>query len=211
MGDIKIPHVVQRAHEVFTMVSAPTTLSIKRSPVVSSPVLGMLIFILTEIMVFASFISAFNIIKSGFNNWPPLGQPRLPVEITAFNSLFLIASGWLIYLAYKCFGKGEPNSKVKKYFLWALFSGLLFVLLQGMEWGRLIGYGLTMTSSVYGSFFYLIIGTHALHVLGAIIGLVLVYRRLVCGSLKTETFAAMQAFWFFVVALWPVLYVLVYL
>ena len=175
--------------------------AVRKTPVLSSQVLGMLIFILTEIMIFASFISAFTIIKSGFTNWPPLGQPRLPVLATAFNSLFLFASAWTILMSHRD----------KRFFLITLILGLSFVLLQGREWFHLLRYGLTLTSSVYGSFFYLIIGFHALHVLIAVAALSLMYLRFSRGNLKNEAFKAVKIFWFFVVILWPVLYGLVYL
>lgn len=185
--------------------------TVKREPIISSAVLGMFIFILTEVMVFASFISAFNIIKSSFTNWPPLGQPRLPLEITAVNSLFLLASAWWLHQSQSYFKKEQGSARVRKYCLTALLLGVLFVMIQGVEWIRLMRYGLTLTSSIYGSFFYLIIGTHALHVLFAILALFISYRKLLKNELKQDTFAAMKAFWFFVVGLWPVLYWLVYL
>lgn len=174
---------------------------VKKTSVLSSPVLGMIIFILTEVMIFASFISAHTIVKSGFTNWPPMGQPRLPVMATAFNSLFLFASAWTIMM----------TRRHKNFFLLTLVLGLSFVLLQGREWFHLLAYGLTLTSSVYGSFFYLIIGFHALHVLVAVSALSFIYWRFVRGNLKDETFLAVKIFWFFVVGLWPILYWLVYL
>jgi heme/copper-type cytochrome/quinol oxidase subunit 3 len=48
----------------------------KKEPLISSPLLAALIIIFTEAMIFSSFISAFTILKSGFTNWPPMGQPR---------------------------------------------------------------------------------------------------------------------------------------
>ncbi|MDP7105628.1 MAG: cytochrome c oxidase subunit 3, partial [Roseibacillus sp.] len=86
-----------------------------------------------------------------------------------------------------------------------------FVLFQGFEWVRLIKFGLTMKSSTYGSFFYLIIGTHALHAVAALVVLVLVYRNLKRKTLAPENFWAAQVFWYFVVGIWPILYILVYL
>ncbi len=182
---------------------------VKKEPIISTPLLATLIFIFTEMMIFSSFISSFAIIKSGFENWPPLDQPRLPVFATAINSIFLIVSGFLLQVAYQQFVSGRKF--VKALFVWALILGLIFVLGQGYEWTRLIGFGLTMTSSVYGSFFYMIIGAHALHVLIGAVALFLMYKRLVRGSLTRPAFAAMRAYWFFVVLLWPVLYGLVYL
>ena len=46
--------------------------------------------------------------------------------------------------------------------------GALFLAIQGSEWARLIRFGLTMTSSLYGGMFYLIVGAHALHLIVAV-------------------------------------------
>ena len=62
-------------------------------PLIDSRQFGMLIFIVTEVMFFASLVSAYLIIRSGLEEWPPWGQPRLPVWSTAFNTLVLVASG----------------------------------------------------------------------------------------------------------------------
>lgn len=171
----------------------------------------MVFFIFTEVMVFASFISAYTIVKSSFTNWPPMGQPRLPIVATAVNSLFLIASGYYLNVAYKKFIREEPLQVVKNKYLVSLVLGGIFFLIQGMEWLKLISYGLSLTSSLYGSFFYLIIGGHALHVLVAMMTMIFLYRSLVQKNLKQEMFAAVRIFWFFVIGVWPVLYVLVYL
>jgi heme/copper-type cytochrome/quinol oxidase subunit 3 len=162
-------------------------------------------------MIFASFISSFIIVKSGFTNWPPAGQPRLPVEATAVNSCFLFLSLILLEWAYRSFRKQGNAPRVKKLFFGALTLGILFVAIQGFEWARLIGFGLTLQSSQYGAFFYTIIGGHALHVLAGVIALVVGFKRLNAGVLTKDVFTAMRAFWIFVVAVWPVLYALVYL
>jgi heme/copper-type cytochrome/quinol oxidase subunit 3 len=70
--------------------------------------------------------------------------------------------------------------------------------------------GLTLASSNQGSFFYLIVGMHALHVCGALSLLVAAWMRLNGGLLAPSFFSATLAFWTFVVALWPILYLLVY-
>ena len=57
---------------------------ITRTPI-SSGVFGMLIFMVTEAMFFAGLISAYMVIRAGIEEWPPWGQPRLPVVATAFN------------------------------------------------------------------------------------------------------------------------------
>ena len=182
-----------------------------RQPKISNSALGMIAFIATELMFFAALISAFLIISAASEAWPPEGQPRLPIYVTALNSLVLFASGWMMFKAYQSFKAtsfSEATSKLVKTTMWL---GIIFVAVQGIEWIRLLSYGLTMTSSQYGAFFYLIIGTHAIHAIGAVIGLRRLSLKLENGSLRLETFQAVQLFWFFVVGVWPLLYVLVYL
>lgn len=182
----------------------------KAPPLISSPALGMIFFILTEMMLFSALISSYNIVRSGAINWPPLGQPRLPIIATGFNTLLLSLSGIFLVTAYKFFAKLGSSAKVKTLFLLSVVLGFAFVCLQGAEWLKLIGFGMTMTSSVYGSFFYLLIGTHGLHVLGAVMALAIMYGKLKKNTLKLESFTAILIFWLFVVLLWPLLYLLVY-
>jgi heme/copper-type cytochrome/quinol oxidase subunit 3 len=92
--------------------------------------------------------------------------------------------------------------------------GTIFLLVQGYEWTKLIGFGLTMQSSAYGAIFYTLIGCHALHVLGAVIWLALVLLQLQQNRFTAKKHNAIKLagmYWFLVVALWPVLYGLVYL
>ena len=178
-------------------------------PALPSAVLGMSIFVVTEAMMFAGLISAFLIVKaSSTGAWPPPGQPRLPVEETAFNTVALLVSGVFLWRAKRAFEE-TPTSALRPLAI-AMGLGAFFVLFQGYEWALMLTQGLTITSSNHGSFFYLIVGMHALH---AVIGLVLLghaFWRLQSGFLSASRFSAAQIFWLFVVGLWPVLYVLVY-
>ena len=179
---------------------------------VSSGVVGMLLFIVTEVMFFGGLISAYLVIRAGLDEWPPWGQPRLPVETTAFNTLVLLISGLL--MAY------SRNLLLEKKFLqgrrWLGFSilmGIFFLLSQGYEWVQLIKYGLTVSSSVYGGLFYLIIGAHGFHVIGTLAFLIYAWKSLGASvkPITPEGLLPVQLLWYFVVCVWPVLYVLVYL
>ena len=180
----------------------------RKKPVISSPVLGMLLFTGTEIMLFAGLISSISILRGSVLVWPPPGQPRLPVEETAINTAALLLSGVFMILARRRFNN-EPRQALGS-MVTALVLGFFFVVLQGREWVDLLASGLTMTSSTHGSFFYLIIGLHALH---AVVGLGVLSMG--CWLLKKERlsaggFGAIQVFWYFVVGLWPILYLRVY-
>ncbi len=174
-------------------------------------VLGMIIFIVTEVMFFAALMSAHTIARATAMGgiWPPAGQPRLPIERTAVNTVILLLSGVLLWIANR--RMSEEREHAQRYLAGAIATGIAFVLLQGVEWVRLLREGLTMVSSNHGAFFYLIVGTHALHAVVAISALAWVYVLMRRGTLVRSTFTATMAFWYFVVMLWPVIYLRVYL
>jgi cytochrome c oxidase subunit 3 len=181
----------------------------RREPLVASSVMAMLIFVVMEVMFFAGLISAFAIIKAGAMVWPPPDQPRLPIERTAFNTAALLASGGALLLARRSFRRSRVAAA--RFLAAAMGLGAFFVIAQGAEWVALIHQGLTLTSSSLGSFFYLIVGLHALHAAIALGLLAYTFARLRRGWLASSQLATAEIFWYFVVILWPVLYLTVYL
>ena len=72
---------------------------------------------------------------------------------------------------------------------------------------------MTTNSSLYGGIFYLVIGAHAVHVIGALVALGLATRKVARGGYSPESHGGLSAvrfFWYFVVGIWPVLYIMVY-
>jgi cytochrome c oxidase subunit III len=184
---------------------------VQRQAIAPNAVIGTIIFVVTELMLFAGFVSAFTITRAAYNTWPPVGQPRLPAGETLINTAALLASGVVIFFANRAFVRDAASRQARRLTLIALLLGSFFVVAQGIEWVALLREGLTLSSSNHGAFFYVIIGTHGLHALGAILFLALAYVRMVRGTLPQGTFSATQIFWYFVVGVWPVLYLRVYL
>ncbi len=183
----------------------------QRSPqLLPNSVLGMLLFVFTEIMLFSGLISAHVIYLSGRvgEMWPPPGQPRLPFQETALNTTALLVSGVVLLIARLAYAKSPRQALVPMAI--AVLLGAYFVAAQGAEWLDLIREGLTMTSSTYGAFFYLIVGTHAVHAVAAILGLSWAWLRLNKGELSAAHFDTVGIFWYFVVLVWPVIYFQVY-
>lgn len=176
---------------------------------VANGVLGMLLFIVPETMIFAGLISAFSIVRSKFPLWPPPDQPRLPIEDTAINTTALLLSGVMLYLARRSLWSDARATRM--YLGAATLLGVFFVAFQGVEWAALIREGLTLTSSTLGSFFYLTIGLHALHAIGAIGLLLYAWTRLQRGWLSPNLLGTAEVLWYFVVGMWPFLYWRVYL
>ncbi len=123
-------------------------------------VLGMLIFVVCEIMFFGGLITAY-LVGSAGQAWPPPGQLSFPVQTTAFNTAVLLFSGWFMYragTAQRDTDQKMPPSqwstpidtgRATRNLGISAFLGLFFVVFQGVEWTRLISHGLTMRSSYY--------------------------------------------------------------
>ena len=182
----------------------------QREPLIPSNILGMLMFVGAEIMVFAGLVSAYTVYRASTAVWPPPDQPRLPLEETALNTAALLASGVVLYFASRLFRRGE-RARANRWLLVSILLGAFFVVYQGAEWVALISEGLTLKSSNLGAFFYLIIGLHALHAIVALGLLVYAWVRLRSGFLSPAFLGVTEVFWYFVVGVWPVLYLRVYL
>ncbi len=184
-----------------------------RPPAVPNAIIGVLIFLATEAMVFGGLISALLVLRANAAAWPPPDQPRLPIAVTAMNTLILIASGYAMHRALEAIRRDG----VRQLYGWLWTTavlGTVFLLVQGAEWVRLIGYGLHVTSGTYGSTFYTLIGCHGLHALIGLLLVVAILWQAHRGRYSARDHVAVEAcrlYWTFVVAVWPLLYGLVYL
>jgi cytochrome c oxidase subunit III len=183
------------------------------APIASNAWLAVLMFLGAEAMFFAGLIGAYLVFRISSTIWPPPFQPRLPAEITGINTLILLASAVTIRLGLKANQRGD-RARLVRFLSWTAAAGTVFLLIQGFEWFRLIHFGLTVSSSVYGGLFYTIVGCHGLHVFGALVWLLVVWQKARTGKYTRQNYVGLQIcgmYWTFVVGLWPILYGLVYL
>ena len=184
-----------------------------RRPLLDNVRLAMLFLICGEVMFFGGLVSAFLVLRVTAVQWPPPLQPRLPVGVTGANTLVLLASSVAMAAAVRTLQQRDRRLLVRRLLI-AGGLGALFLCVQGYEWIRLVGYGLTMWSGAYGTTFYTVIGTHAAHVLAAVVWVGVTAWLAALGRFVDGRASALRAcaiYWHFVVALWPILYVAVYL
>jgi cytochrome c oxidase subunit III len=182
-------------------------------PPIHNARLGVMLFIGAEGMFFAGLMSAFLVFRIGSAAWPPPFQPRLPIVVTAVNTCILLWSSYTMYRALRAIRRGSVQGLTDWLAITVMF-GIIFLSVQGYEWMRLLQFGLTLSSSVYGGIFYTLIGCHAAHVFGATIWLLVIFVMAKKQVFSPEQFVGVQVcgiYWFFVVALWPILFGLVYL
>lgn len=181
-----------------------------RKPLLASCVLGTILFVATEIMFFTALISSLLVIKAGMGSWAPPENVTLPVAATALNTLVLLGSAVLLFIAGQRYKSPADAPAIQRLYLTAACMGAFFVTLQGYEWVKLISFGMTMQNSIFGSCFFLLIGSHGLHVLSAVLVVGWFFQKLKQGTLGVDAFKAIRIYWYFVTAIWPILYVLVY-
>jgi cytochrome c oxidase subunit III len=188
-----------------------TDRAVNRRGITDHGLFGMALFVFTEVMLFAAFISGYLIVRRTAlpGTWPPPDQPRLPFAQAGIHTAALLASGLLLFLAHRAATRrGMPAAE--RPLAGALALGVYFVAAQGVEWAAMLRQGLTLTSSQAGGFFYVIVGAHAAHAVAAIVALAVCWVRLRGGRLTPEVFGTVQFFWYFVVLVWPVLYLVLY-
>jgi heme/copper-type cytochrome/quinol oxidase subunit 3 len=174
--------------------------------------MATLFLIASEAMLFGGLLFGFWVLRLGSPVWPPLFEPRLPLGVTTANTLVLLASSGAVLAAREALRREDRAGLARGLAAGAVLGGL-FLALQGYEWLRFLAAGFTVTSGTYGALFYTLIGVHALHVAAALAWLAaaacLAGRRGAARA-RTAPLHACMLYWHFVVALWPVLYVCVY-
>ena len=185
----------------------------RSEPAVSNAVLGMLMFLAFEAMLFAGLLGAFLVFRLASTSWPPPGEPYLPIGVTWINTGILVASAYTMRRAHGAIRNGNQAGLVNGLGVTALL-GVIFLAVQGSEWARLVHYGLTLRSGTYGATFYTLIGCHGIHVLAAVSWLAAVLLLAASGRFSPERHVGLQLckmYWMFVVGLWLVLVPCVYL
>jgi len=175
--------------------------------------IGMLVSLASIAMLFTSLSSAY-IVRSGVTyDWYPIAVPRVMFGSTAL----LILSSISIEIARRKL-KAGLNSTYSKYLLLTLLLGLGFLASQLFAWRQLAAQGLYISTHPHSSFFYVLTGTHGVHIAGGLLALVFLWRRsqrpLDDASLIAKRQAAADAvaiYWHFMGALWIYLFLLLFL
>jgi cytochrome c oxidase subunit III len=187
-----------------------------RGAQLSTGLLGMVIFIGSEIMLFASFFTAYFLIRFNIaeNNWPPLasnGQPfELPKLVTGINTIILASSSLTIWYAEHSLAKGNRKG-LKRGLVLTIMLGATFLIIQINEY---IHIGFTPQSKAFGSTFYCLTGLHGAHVIVGLTILTFCAIRVWVGDFTKERHAPLAAgsvYWHFVDVVWIVLFLLVYI
>ena len=170
---------------------------------------GFLIFLLSESVIFFSFFAGYIVYKTSTANWLPAGIEGLEVREPAINTVILVSSSFVIYIAERFLHK-ENLWGFRCFWLLTMAMGSYFLYGQAVEWQ---GLEFGFTSGVFGGSFYLLTGFHGLHVLtGVLLQSIMLIRSFLPGNYEGGQFGveATSLFWHFVDVIWIILFVLIY-
>ncbi len=181
-----------------------------RSSRVDPQMLGMLLFIISEIMVFGAFFTAYFFIRIvGDNPWPAEGT-ELPKIIAGINTAILLSSSLTLHWAQTSVKNGNRRG-LKLGMLTTFLLGATFLLVQINEY---VNIGFAPSDSAQGSVFYGLTGLHGAHVFIGLILLAIVTVRAFRGHFSDKEHAGLEIpgiYWHFVDVMWVVVYTSVYI
>lgn len=157
------------------------------------------------LMMFAGLTSAF-IVKSNQTNWTPVALPK-PFWI---STAVIIISSVTIQMALRSFKQREMG-RYRMLIGVTLLLGVAFVFLQWLGFQALWEQKITFRGSGAGQFLYVIFGLHAIHVIGGIITLLVMFIKAFAGKIKLYSSIPVEVaatYWHFVDLLW--IYLLVF-
>ena len=175
----------------------------------SGPVLGMVVFVASEAMFFATFFGAYFTIYSVNPVWPPAGFPRLKPELAAVLTVLLVTSSLTLQIGVRAIRRDRTRAML----VWlglTILLGAGFLGLQLYDYS-LLGFG--VRDGIFGSLFYVMTGLHMAHVFGGVVFLVLVLVQGLGGQLTHAHHDSMEAgsiYWHFVDVVWICLFTTFY-
>ena len=175
----------------------------------SMPLLGMVLFIASEVMFFGGLFAAYFNIRADAKEWPPAGLEHLHATLPGIFTVVLVLSSVTMHMGVLAIRRGDTKALAR----WVgvtLFLGLVFLSGQIYDYSTL---EFTIRDGVYGSTFYTLTGFHGAHVFGGAVYLFIVLIRTLSGQFSKAHHAAVEGatmYWHFVDAVWIALFFTLY-
>jgi cytochrome c oxidase subunit 3 len=194
---------------------------------------GTIVWLSSELMFFAALFAAYFTIRSvttaaagpGVENLWKISTETLNVPFAAVNTTILVLSSVTCQLGVFAAEHGKVGRSagianvrswgMREWFILTYLMGAVFIAGQVTEYATLIHEGITISSTAYGSVFYLTTGFHGLHVTGGLIAFVFVLARTYMARQFTHEQAVsaivVSYYWHFVDVVWIALFATIYL
>jgi len=186
----------------------------------SNESLGMVLFIVSEAVMFGAFFAQYFYERILSDTWPnPLGLPpgfeRVPAApLPVIMTVLLVASGFTAHWAQTAIHRNDRD-RVEGWLIVTLLLGLAFLGVQAYEYASFILVdGFNITSGIYGTIFFSLTGLHGFHVIVGVVLLTGVMIRTFLGHFSSRNCFGIDGtimYWHFVDAVWIALYLTLYL
>jgi cytochrome c oxidase subunit III len=171
---------------------------------------GMACLIIAESAIFTIFVVAYLFYVGKSLSGP---APREVLETPIFYTICLLSSSLTIHFAGKLLERGQ-RAAFLLFWLLTIALGALFLYGTGQEWHRLIyEHGLTISTNLFGTTYYSLVGLHASHVTAGLVMLSIVLLFGLAGRVGPEQSPRVEVlslYWHFVDAVWVVVFTVVY-
>ena len=176
---------------------------------VDAPFLGMLLFIISEVMLFGAFFTAYFFIRVVNDaEWPAAGT-ELPKLVAGINTCILVSSSFTMHWALEGARTGNRRA-LRAGMVTTFLLGLTFLTVQINEYVHI---GFAPHDSAQGSIFYGLTGLHGAHVFIGLTLLAMVTIRAFRGHFSPEEHRGVEVpgiYWHFVDVMWVIVYTSVY-
>jgi cytochrome c oxidase subunit III len=170
---------------------------------------GMLSFIIAEAAIFTIFVVAYLFYVGKSLTGP---TPREVLEVPIFCTICLLSSSVTIHLAERRLARNESRA-FGVLWLITIALGAIFLFGTAEEWRRLIyEHGLTISTNLFGTTYYSLVGLHAFHVTLGLVLLTTVFVVGIAAGARTQSkrITVLSLYWHFVDVVWIVVFTVVY-
>ncbi len=176
--------------------------------------IGTMIWLASELMFFAALFAMYFTLRSVNPEIWAVDTELLNIPFATINTTILVLSSVTCQLGVFAAERGDVKN-LRKWFIITFVMGAVFIGGQITEYTELVHEGLTLSSSAYGSVFYLTTGFHGLHVTGGLIAFLFVLARTYVAKRFTHEQATsaivVSYYWHFVDVVWIALFATIYL
>lgn len=175
---------------------------------------GTIVWLASELMFFAALFAMYFTMRAvNQATWSEYTE-KLNVPFATVNTIILVLSSVTCQLGVFAAERGDVR-KLRMWFIITFVMGAVFVAGQVTEYAQLVQEGVTLSSSAYGSVFYLTTGFHGMHVTGGLIAFLFVLGRTYASRRFTHrqatTAIVVSYYWHFVDVVWIGLFTMIYL
>ena len=173
-----------------------------------------MIWLGSELMFFAALFAMYFTLRSVNPEIWAVDTQLLNIPFASINTTILVLSSVTCQMGVFAAERGDVKN-LRKWFIITFIMGSVFIAGQITEYNELVHQGLTLSSSPYGSVFYLTTGFHGLHVTGGLIAFLFVLARTYVAKRFTHEQATsaivVSYYWHFVDVVWIALFTTIYL